>query len=76
MYQTVPLPPALANLASVTDFLQTKELALYLRCACQTIFKAYSATGNFLGIRPVKLSNGSLRWPIKDVARVLAGGAQ
>jgi hypothetical protein len=76
MYQAAPLPTTLANLAAVTDFLQTKELAIYLRCAAQTIFKAYSATGNYLGIRPVKLSNRSLLWPIKDVARVLAGGAQ
>jgi len=75
MYQPVPLPPALAAFAAVTDFLQTKELARYLGCARQTIFKAYSATGNYLGIRPVKLQNGALLWPINELAHMLAGGA-
>jgi hypothetical protein len=75
MTQSVPIPSALAELAGVTDFLLTEELARYLRCADQTIRKAYSATGNYRGIRPVK-PGGRLLWPITEVARMLAGGAR
>jgi hypothetical protein len=71
----VPMPPALAEIAARTDHLVTSELALVLRRATQTIRKAYSATGHYLGIRPRKLGN-RLLWPIDDVAQVLAGGAQ
>ena len=70
------LPPALARIAAEgTDHLVTNELASYLRCASQTIRKAYSLTGHYLGVRPLKLGN-RLLWPINDVAQLLPRGAQ
>lgn len=75
MNQSVPMYPALAELARVTDFLQTEELARYLGCKTQTIFKAHSATGSYLGIRPVKPGN-RLLWPITELVRVLTGAAR
>jgi hypothetical protein len=75
MNQSVPMPSPLAELAAVTDFLLTDELAHYLRCKAQTIRKAYSSTGNYLGIRPVK-PGSRLLWPLTEVTRMLAGGAR
>lgn len=71
MNQSVPTTSPFAELATVTDFPVTEELASYLRRAAKTIRKAYSSTGHYLGIRPVKPA-GRLLWPIKDVVRVLA----
>lgn len=69
MNQSVPVTSALTVLAAGSDFLLTDELARFLRCASQTIRKAYSATGHYLGIRPLKLGS-RLLWPIKEVVRV------
>lgn len=71
----VPLPPTLAEIATKTDFLRTDEFASVLRRASQTIRKAYSLTGHYLGIRPVKLGN-RLLWRINDIAELLEGGAK
>jgi len=76
MQNTVLLSSALARIAAEgTDHLVTNELASYLRCASQTIRKAYSLTGHYLGIRPLKLGN-RLLWPINEVAQLLPKGAQ
>jgi len=75
MKNTVLLSPALARIASEGTDLVTNELASYLRCASQTIRKAYSLTGHYLGIRPLKLGN-RLLWPINEVAQLLPKGAQ
>jgi hypothetical protein len=76
MKNSVLLPPTLARLAALGfDHLVTSELAQQLRCATQTIRKAYSTNGNYLGIRPLKVG-GKLLWPIADVGLVLAGGAR
>jgi hypothetical protein len=75
MTYAVPMPPTLAEIAAGTDHLVTEELARLLRRASQTIRKAYSQTGHYLGIRPVKLGN-RLLWPIKEVSTVLTGGAK
>jgi len=72
MTYAVSLPPALAKIALETDFLRTDELASVLRRASQTIRKSYSLTGNYLGIRPIKLGN-RLLWRIKDIAELLEG---
>jgi hypothetical protein len=70
MKRSVPVTSALTELAAVSDFLLTKELARFLRCKSQTIYKAYSEAGHYLGIRPLKLGSRNL-WRIKDVLRVL-----
>ena len=75
MNHAVQMPPLLAEIATETDYLRTDELARFLLRATQTIRKGYSLTGHYLGIRPVKLGN-RLLWPIKEVAKLLAGGAQ
>lgn len=75
MNHAAPMSPALATIAAKTDYLRTEELANILCRASQTIRKAYCLTGHYLSIRPVKLGN-RLLWPIKEVAKVLAGGAQ
>jgi hypothetical protein len=69
------MSPTLAEIAAGTDHLVTEELARVLRRASQTIRKAYSQTGHYFGIRPVKFGN-RLLWPVKDVAEVLMGGAK
>jgi hypothetical protein len=75
MIHAVPMSPTLAEIAAGTDHLVTEELARVLRRASQTIRKAYSQTGHYFGIRPVKFGN-RLLWPVKDVAEVLMGGAK
>lgn len=75
MTHSVLMPSLLAEIATKTDHLRTDELARLLLRASQTIRKAYSLTGHYLGIRPVKLGN-RLLWPIKEVAKLLAGDAQ
>ena len=76
MTKTALLPPTLARLAALGfDHLITSELAQHLRCASQTIRKAYSSDGNYLGIRPRKVGN-RLLWPIDQVGQVLVGGSQ
>lgn len=75
MTNAVPMHPFLAETATKTDHLRTDELARVLLRASQTIRKAYSQTGHYLGIRPIKLGN-RLLWPIKEVAKLLGGGVQ
>ncbi|QYF99649.1 hypothetical protein [Massilia sp. NP310] len=75
MYNAVPLPPVLAEIATTSDHLVTDELAHVLRRASQTLRKAYSTTGHYLGIRPKKIGN-RLLWPIDDVATLLRGGVK
>ena len=75
MYTATPLPPVLAEIANISDHLVTDELAHVLRRASQTLRKAYSTTGHYLGIRPKKIGN-RLLWPIEDVAKVLQGDAK
>lgn len=75
MNHAVPMSPTLAEIAARTDHLVTEELARVLRRASQTIRKAYSQTGHYLGIRPVKMGN-RLLWPAKDVAEAFTGGAK
>jgi len=70
-----PMHPALAEIAVGADHLLTEELARVLRRASQTIRKAYSLTGHYLGIRPVKLGN-RLLWPKMDVNEALSGGVK
>jgi len=75
MNHAVPTSSVLDQIATKTDYLRTDELARILLRATQTIRKAYCLTGHYLGIRPIKLGN-RLLWPIKDVAKALAGGTQ
>lgn len=70
MSQHAKMPPALAELARTNDFLKTEELAGVLRCMAQTIFKAHSKNGHYLGVRPLKVGM-RLLWPIADIWSLL-----
>lgn len=70
-----PLPHTLALIANGSDHILTTELARIVRRATQTIRKAYSQTGSFLGLVPVKIGN-RLHWPVQDVATLLAKGSR
>ena len=55
--------------------LTTKELGALLRVKPETIRSGYCKTGNYLGLRPLKLSNRLLRWSAADVERLLGDAA-
>ncbi|MGR8018617.1 hypothetical protein [Burkholderia cenocepacia] len=56
------------------DHVSTEELAAILAIDPQSIRKRYSQTGSYLGVRPTKLPNRRLLWPVADV-RALLGQA-
>lgn len=41
----------------------------------QSVRKRYSQTGTYFGVRPVKLCNGRLGWPLEFVKKYVDGGA-
>jgi hypothetical protein len=51
----------------------TEELASMLRIAPQTARASLCRKGHYLGLRPVKLSNGKLLWDVAEAERILAG---
>ncbi|VWC40699.1 putative DNA-binding protein [Burkholderia lata] len=53
-------------------YLLTEELAAQFGCSVQTIRWRFSTTGSFHGVRPKKLPNRFLAWPLDTVARILA----
>ena len=57
----------------VSAVMTTDEIAVLLKLKPQTIRKHYSQHGAFMGIRPVKLPNGRLRWSGSAIARLLSG---
>jgi hypothetical protein len=75
MYSTIPPHSILAKIAITSDHLVTEELARVLHRATQTLRKAYSTTGHYLGIRPKKVGN-RLLWPIDEVNTLLHGGVK
>ena len=68
------VPPALAAIAAGRDHIRTAELSRVTTHDRQTIRKQHSQTGEFLGIRPVKVGK-FLLWPVQDVAALLNGRA-
>ncbi|TCK97141.1 hypothetical protein [Paraburkholderia sp. BL9I2N2] len=65
----VPMP-----IPTNRDHVSTDELAAILAIAPQSIRKRYSSDGSYLGIRPTKLPNRRLLWPVADIKRLLSGG--
>ncbi|SNX59268.1 hypothetical protein SAMN06296273_0708 [Nitrosomonas ureae] len=63
----------LAKLAIGRDHIQTDEIARVTNHKPQTVRKKYCLTGEYFGIRPVKLGN-RLLWPVADIAKLLNGG--
>ncbi|MFV8598110.1 hypothetical protein [Ralstonia pseudosolanacearum] len=56
------------------DHVSTEELAAILAIEPQSILKRHSKDGSYLGIRPTKLPNRRLLWPVADVKKLLGGG--
>ncbi|OIT16250.1 hypothetical protein BL243_12235 [Ralstonia solanacearum] len=55
------------------DHVSTEELAAILAIDPQSIRKRHSVDGSYLGIRPTKLPNRRLLWPVADVKKLLSG---
>lgn len=67
----VPMP-----IPANRDHVSTEELAAILAIDPQSIRKRHSVDGSYLGIRPTKLPNRRLLWPVADVKRLLSGGGR
>lgn len=64
----VPMP-----IPANRDHVSTEELAAILAIDPQSIRKRHSMEGSYLGIRPTKLPNRRLLWPVADVKKLLSG---
>lgn len=53
--------------------LSTDEFAAVLAVEPQSVRKRYSETGSYHGVRPTKLPNRRLLWPVQAVKRLLNG---
>lgn len=53
----------------------TSELADLFHVRPQTIRRAYCLTGQYMGLRPLKLPNRMLLWPADAAERVLREAA-
>jgi len=53
--------------------LTTAELARELGVKPATVHRAYCVRGHYMGIRPVKLPNRRLLWPVSEVEALLNG---
>lgn len=52
----------------------TEELANILRIVPQTIRAGLCRNGHYLGLKPIKLSNGKLLWDAAEVHHLLSDG--
>lgn len=64
-----------ATSSSTRQFITTEELASALSLRPQSIRKRYMETGSYHGVRPVKLPNRFLAWPLDAVERLMRGEA-
>ncbi|MBC8745211.1 MULTISPECIES: DNA-binding protein [Paraburkholderia] len=67
-------PEVLPTPTHVRQFLTTDELAERLNVRPRSIHKRYSQTGAYFSVRPIKLPNRRLWWPI-DTVEQLTGAA-
>ena len=51
----------------------TEQAAAALHIKAQTLRAALCRDGHYFGIRPVKLPNRMLAWPVEAIERVTAG---
>jgi hypothetical protein len=54
----------------------TEEAATALRVKANTMRRSHCLMGHYMGMRPVKLPNGRLMWPIDEIERLLSGGSK
>jgi hypothetical protein len=62
--------------ASGRTFLTTDEFAFIAELKPQTIRKRYCQHGHYFNVRPKKLSNRLLHWPIAEVEVFLSGDSK
>lgn len=53
------------------DYVSTKEFAYILGCTAESIRVRLCKSGSFLGIKPKKLPNRRLLWPINSINSLL-----
>jgi len=53
-------------------FVKTAEAAGLFGVKSATVRIAHADTGGYRGVKPVKLPNGHLRWPVDEIKRVMA----
>ncbi|WP_228933863.1 hypothetical protein [Paraburkholderia saeva] len=56
------------------DYLSTEEFAAVMAVDPQSIRKRYSSEGSYHGVRPTKLPNRRVLWPVEDVRQLRNGG--
>ncbi|CAJ3521965.1 putative DNA-binding protein [Burkholderia pseudomallei] len=56
------------------DFLSTEEFAAVMAVDPQSIRKRYSSEGSYHGVRPTKLANRRVLWPVDAVRQLRNGG--
>ncbi|MEO3961118.1 hypothetical protein [Chromobacterium piscinae] len=66
----------IASQFSVRPTFSTDEFAKAVGLRSPSIRKSYSRKGHALGIQPIKLPNGKLRWPLDKIEQLLAGAQQ
>lgn len=54
-----------------TTRLTTNQLADALGVKGSTVRRSLCVRGHYLGVRPVKLPNGRLLWPLSEVERLI-----
>lgn len=62
------------NLAHALErrYVSTDEFAERMLVLRQTILKSYSRDGAYCGIRPVRLPNRRLAWPVDEIEKLFA----
>lgn len=61
-----------STIAPLTGGLSTKEFAGSIGILSQSVRRRLSETGSYFGVRPAKLPNGKLRWPVDSVDRLIS----
>lgn len=56
------------------QYQSTNDFAIGLSLRPQSIRKRFNQTGSYFGLRPLKLPNGRLLWPVNSVTHLLAAG--
>ena len=55
--------------------INTEEFAGKLGVKSGTVRRGYCIDGHYMGIKPVKLPNGRLLWPVAEVNKLTQGEA-
>lgn len=61
--------------ANADDYAPTKDAAAIIHVQPQTMRAGYCNDGEYMGMRPVKLPNGRLLWPLKNLVKLVNGEA-